>query len=131
MAQLRVQGFTVEQECLEQEVDGQDHLAHHLLGYLDNKLAVYLRVFPAGVKFQEVTIGRVVANPSIRGQGLGRTLMEKGLQQIKDMCGDIPVRISAQANLEKFYQSLGFEAVRGPYQEDGIPHFEMLLDIKG
>ena len=37
------------------------------------------------------------------------------------------VRISAQAYLQEFYQSLGFSTVRGPYPEDDIPHYEMLL----
>jgi predicted GNAT family N-acyltransferase len=34
--------------------------------------------------------------------------------------------ISAQAHLQRFYRSLGFEAVSDPYLEDGIPHIEML-----
>ena len=36
------------------------------------------------------------------------------------------VRLGAQRYLEAFYASLGFEAVGAPYDEDGIPHVEML-----
>ena len=36
------------------------------------------------------------------------------------------MRISAQARLERFYRELGFEPVGRPYDEDGIPHLEML-----
>ena len=35
-------------------------------------------------------------------------------------------RISAQAHLERFYNGFGYNRVRGPYDEDGIPHLEML-----
>jgi ElaA protein len=34
-------------------------------------------------------------------------------------------RISAQQYLERFYSGFGYERVRGPYDEDGIPHLEM------
>ena len=37
------------------------------------------------------------------------------------------IRISGQGYLEDFYKTLGFVTVRGPYLEDDIPHFEMLL----
>jgi ElaA protein len=36
------------------------------------------------------------------------------------------VRIGAQQRLEGFYQSLGFVTDSEPYDEDGIPHVEML-----
>jgi ElaA protein len=36
------------------------------------------------------------------------------------------IRISAQQYLEKFYSEFGFETVSDPYDEDGIPHIEML-----
>ena len=38
------------------------------------------------------------------------------------------IRISAQAYLEGFYQAHGFVTVTGPYDEDGIPHLEMLRE---
>ncbi|HXA47888.1 MAG TPA: GNAT family N-acetyltransferase, partial [Burkholderiaceae bacterium] len=36
------------------------------------------------------------------------------------------IRISAQQYLEAFYRSFGFETTSAPYDEDGIPHIEML-----
>jgi ElaA protein len=35
------------------------------------------------------------------------------------------VRLSAQAYLQPFYESLGFAATSDPYLEDEIPHIEM------
>ena len=36
------------------------------------------------------------------------------------------IRIGAQAHLQKFYGSLGFEPVGEIYDEDGIPHIDMV-----
>ncbi|MFG1491853.1 GNAT family N-acetyltransferase [Oceanospirillum sp. HFRX-1_2] len=36
------------------------------------------------------------------------------------------IKIGAQVYLQKFYESLGFEAVSEPYDEDGIPHIDMI-----
>jgi ElaA protein len=38
----------------------------------------------------------------------------------------VPIRIGAQAHLEKFYGELGFVRSSDVYDEDGIPHIEML-----
>ena len=37
-----------------------------------------------------------------------------------------PIRLGAQAHLERFYAELGFVRASEPYDEDGIPHVEML-----
>ena len=36
------------------------------------------------------------------------------------------VRLSAQAYLTAFYESMGFAMTHGPYYEDNIEHVEML-----
>lgn len=38
------------------------------------------------------------------------------------------IKIGAQAYLEKFYQSLGFEPVSEVYLEDDIQHLDMLYN---
>jgi ElaA protein len=37
-----------------------------------------------------------------------------------------PIRIAAQHRLEHFYAEFGFRAASDPYEEDGIPHLDML-----
>ena len=39
----------------------------------------------------------------------------------------LAIRISAQAHLQPFYETLGFAVISAPYLEDGIPHLEMRL----
>jgi ElaA protein len=119
---LRERVFVVEQNCPYQDADGADPVSHHLWADVDGAIHAYLRIVPAGVKYTEVSIGRVITAPEARGTGLGKTLMQRGLA----LAGAVPVRISAQAHLEKFYVDLGFVRTSDVYDEDGIPHIEML-----
>jgi ElaA protein len=43
-----------------------------------------------------------------------------------DKFGSVPICISAQKYLIKFYNSLGFVEMGNDYLEDGIPHIKML-----
>ena len=119
---LRQRVFVVEQNCVFVDADGYDPLARHLWAEGEGAVRAYLRIVPAGLKFAEVSLGRVVTAPEARGTGLGRELMRRGLASV----GALPVRIGAQAHLEKFYGELGFLRASEPYDEDGIPHVEMM-----
>jgi ElaA protein len=121
--QLRSRVFVVEQACHYLDLDGADDRCLHLWAEDEaGAIAAYLRVVPAGVKYDEASIGRVVVSPAARGTGLGRELMRRGI----DAVGGGPIRIAAQAYLERFYQELGFESVSAPYDDDGIPHIDMI-----
>jgi ElaA protein len=124
--QLRTEVFVVEQNCVFQDMDGADDKAMHLLGDMDGKLVAYARCFNAGIKFKEASIGRVITHSSLRGTGLGHAVMLQAMGSMKMVWGAQPIRIGAQARLEKFYAQHGFEVASAPYIEDGIPHIEML-----
>jgi ElaA protein len=119
---LRERVFVVEQNCPYQDADGVDPVSHHLWADVGGAIHAYLRIVPAGVKFAEVSIGRVITAPEARGTGVGKELMRRGLA----LAGAVAVRIGAQAHLEKFYGDLGFVRTSDVYDEDGIPHIEML-----
>ncbi|MGQ7336699.1 GNAT family N-acetyltransferase [Streptococcus suis] len=123
---LRVDVFVVEQACPYPEVDGKDPNCLHLLGMDNGELVAYLRILPAGLSYDEVSIGRVVIKSSHRGKGLGRPMMEQAIHFITNEWKESQIKIGAQAHLEKFYSSLGFEAVSEVYLEDDIPHLDML-----
>lgn len=120
---LRARVFVVEQACAYQDVDDLDLVARHLWAAPEpgGKLAAYLRLLPAGARYAEASIGRVVTAPEARGAGLARELMRRGLA----LAGGAPVRIAAQAYLERFYAELGFVRASDVYDEDGILHLEM------
>ncbi|MBM7268041.1 GNAT family N-acetyltransferase [Streptococcus sp. 2018037] len=123
---LRVDVFVVEQACPYPEVDGKDPNCLHLLGTDEGELVAYLRILPAGLSYDEVSIGRVVIKSSHRGKGLGRPMMEQAIHFITNEWKERQIKIGAQAHLEKFYSSLGFEPVSEVYLEDDIPHLDML-----
>lgn len=124
ITQLRERVFVVEQHCAYLDADGADLKCRHLWAERAGEVAAYLRIVPAGVKFPEVSIGRVITAPSARGTGLGRELMKRG---IAEAGGDqVPIRIGAQAHLSNWYAELGFVAASDVYWEDDIAHVEMV-----
>ena len=130
MLALRQQVFVLEQTCLYPDIDGLDPDAHHLLGWrtVDGKreLAATLRCLAPGTKYDEMSLGRVVTSPSARGTGLGRELVAQGIACAERLHPGHAIRIGAQAHLETFYAGFGFRTVSAPYDEDGIPHIDML-----
>jgi ElaA protein len=127
---LRQQVFVVEQKSIYLDVDGYDRGSHHLLGSLPGEpeplLAAYLRVLPPGLKYPEASLGRVVTAPRARGHGYGKTLLERGVGFIEANYPGAPIRIGAQHYLQKFYEGFGFRQISDVYDEDGIPHIDML-----
>ena len=126
MLQLRVDVFVVEQNCPYLDLDNKDQKSFHLLYYVNNEFAGSTRLVPADLSFEEISIGRVVIANSHRGLGLGVKLMEASTEGCQQKFGNGPIRIGAQYHLSKFYQSLGFVEQGEQYDEDGIPHIEML-----
>jgi ElaA protein len=134
LLKLRINVFVVEQNCPYPECDDKDKNSIHLFA-IDSHYEVHacLRIVEAGISYDEVSIGRVATSLTSRGTGLGKELMAEGLRLIVEKYGNVPVRISAQLYLKKFYESFGFIAEGETYLEDNIPHIEMILsptDIK-
>ena len=96
------------------------------MGWINNNLAVYVRILPPGLAYNEASIGRVVSSPAYRRTGAGRILMEKAIELTSDLYIGENIRIGAQYYLKNFYGSLGFEIQGDIYLEDGIDHIEML-----
>lgn len=124
---LRSEVFVVEQNCVYQDIDGLDLACLHLIAWAeDQQVAAYLRVVPPGLKYAEVSLGRVVSSQAARGTGIGKQLLAKALELVEKIHPGVAVRIQAQAYLENFYQAFGFITVSDVLLEDGIPHFMML-----
>jgi ElaA protein len=125
MLALRARVFVLEQGPY-LDPDAADRHGWHLLGRnARGELLAYLRVLDPGVKFDEVSIGRVAVDATLRGQGVGHALMREGLARCAAAWPGHAVRISAQAHLQRFYRQHGFETVSDEYLEDGIPHVQM------
>ncbi|OAV44502.1 GNAT family N-acetyltransferase [Lewinella sp. 4G2] len=126
---LRAAVFVVEQNCPYQDLDDKDQASHHVLGLTEEgRLAAYTRLVPKGVSYPEyASIGRVITAPFARGKGVGRPLMTTSIAALFDLWGKQAIKISAQAHLQDFYGSVGFEGVGDIYDEDGIPHRAMVF----
>lgn len=124
--QLRVNVFVVEQACPYPELDGYDLASYHL-AYIENgQVLAYARILPAGVKYSRVSIGRVIVETNARGKGLAKKLMTKAMEFSEQAWPNAEIQLQAQSHLEHFYQSFGFNRISEDYDEDGIPHVDML-----
>ncbi|MBC7568041.1 MAG: GNAT family N-acetyltransferase [Pedobacter sp.] len=123
---LRSEVFVIEQSCVFLDQDDKDQHCFHLSLFSEGHLAAYSRLLPAGVSYEEVSIGRVLTSPAFRGTGLGRVLMELSIENCELIFGKGPIRIGAQTYALPFYTSLGFVKHGEVYDEDGIEHVEMI-----
>lgn len=123
--QLRSEVFVVEQDCVYQDIDFKDQKALHVLGYKNNTIIAYTRIFKPGDYFENASVGRVVVKQLERKYGYGHELMKVSIKAIKDAFHQEKITISAQLYLKKFYETHGFIQVGETYLEDGIPHIRM------
>ena len=124
--QLRSEVFVVEQDCVYQDLDGKDQKALHVIGYKENKIVAYTRIFNPGFYFEEASIGRVVVAENQRQHKYGYDIMRASIDAVKEHYNETTIKISAQCYLKKFYTNLGFNEIDEEYLEDGIPHIAMI-----
>jgi ElaA protein len=124
--QLRNEVFIVEQNCVYQDCDDKDLKAYHFMGWDDDKLVAYTRLLSPGISYPDAaSIGRVITSPSVRGKNVGKELMTNSIAEVYRLFGKIPIRISAQFYLKRFYESFSFVQYSDVYMEDGIEHIGM------
>ena len=128
LLQIRSEVFVVEQNCVYQDLDGKDQKALHIIGYKNNKVLAYTRVFEPGVYFDKASIGRVVVKKDQRQYKYGYEIMKASINAIEERFKTTGIRLSAQSYLIKFYNNLEFREVGEEYLEDGIPHITMIRD---
>jgi ElaA protein len=126
--QLRSEVFVVEQDCVYQDIDGNDQKALHIIGTVENKIIAYTRCFGPGDYFKEASIGRVVVKESQRKFKRGNQIMNSSIKAINNHYKTKIIKISAQCYLNKFYTNLQFKPIGEKYLEDGIPHIAMLRE---
>jgi len=119
--------FVVEQDCVYGDVDGLDIHAWHLMAFKGDALACYLRVLLPDPKGDDtdIRIGRVLTTREFRGIGLGQKMVERALVHIAGQWPLQPIRLHAQAHLQRFYGAFGFEPISDVHVEDDIPHIWM------
>lgn len=125
--QLREAVFIVEQQCVYQDVDDYDRSAVHVFLKEDGMIRAYLRVLPRDTKFDEVSLGRIIAKKRLCG--LGSRIVAEGIKVARDHFGADTIVISAQRRAAAFYEKQGFVQISDEYLEDEIPHIKMKLSL--
>lgn len=123
LLRVRSEVFVVEQNCVYQDLDGDDQQAIHLWMIVKGKLVALARVCPAGTHMQEVSIGRVITTE--RGKGYGREIMLHAIEAAVSHFNAQLIDIEAQEYARGFYERVGFQQSSEPFILDGIPHIKM------
>lgn len=129
LLKLRSEIFVVEQNCVFLDTDGKDLSCQHLMLYQNKELMAYARIVPAGLLFNEPSIGRIVSSHTARGKGFGRQLVSLAIANCQRLHGNKPIKIGAQLYLKSFYESFGFVAQGEEYLEDDIVHIHMIRPV--
>lgn len=126
LVKLRQDVFIVEQMCPYPDLDGRDPDCLHLFAEDAAGVLACLRIVPPHRhESGSASLGRVCTALRARSGGIGRELVQRGLQALAAAHPGQDCVIGAQAYLRRFYESCGFVVFDEPYLEDGIPHFMM------
>ncbi|MFK4784892.1 GNAT family N-acetyltransferase [Fusobacterium sp. MFO224] len=125
----RAEVFVVEQEILYNDMDYKDYKSYHLMAKENGKIIGYLRIIEAGISYDTISLGRVLVLKSERKRKIGRKMLEKAIDYVKNELKEKKITISAQFYLKEFYESLGFQAITNMYIEEGIEHIKMKLNF--
>lgn len=120
---LRCRVFVVGQQITEEpEIDGRDPECAHVLARREGELVGTARMF---VDEEPIIIGRVAVAPERQGEGIGTAMMEA----IQTWLENRPAELHAQAYLEDWYDSLGWQRIGEEFMEADIPHVLMRYNV--
>ena len=123
IAALRTRVFVDEQGVPpEIEQDAADDDAVHVLSRDDGGAVVATgRLLVRG---RSAGIGRMAADPAVRGRGHGAAVLAE-LHRQAVLRGVTEIELHAQVTARRFYERAGYTAVGEEYEEAGIAHVTM------
>ena len=123
LLRVRSEVFVVEQNCVYQDMDGDDQQAVHLWLTVQDKIVALARVCPEGTHMKEISIGGVITTE--RAKGYGKQIMTHAIDAAIEHFGATVIEIEAQEYAKGFYESAGFRQSSDTFMLDGIPHIKM------
>ena len=125
--QLREAVFTFEQKVEEEDLDGEDQLAHHIFIKKGPHVLACGRFFVPGSRYgKDIYFGRFVVAKDHRGQGLAQKIFKGFMDYATRYHPESDIILSSQCYIKGFYEKYGFQSVGEPYDEAGIDHIKML-----
>ena len=148
LSRVRSEVFVVEQNCVYQDIDGDDQKSIHLwlivadkivsereqsdacINFAEReqarpkvKIVALARVCPAGTHMKEISIGRVIITE--RGKGYGKQIMLHVIEAAVEQFSATFIDTEAQEYARGFYESVGFRQSSDTFMLDGIPHISI------
>ncbi|HME52482.1 MAG TPA: GNAT family N-acetyltransferase [Candidatus Lokiarchaeia archaeon] len=123
---LRYKVFMLEQEFHEDiEIDEHDDAAIHL--FVDNgaTAAATLRLFWNG---DDIMLGRMAVSKDFRGTGVGRALLKRAIEEARKLGGRY-LMAHSQMQALGFYEKAGFEKIGDEFEEEGVMHQLVRLEL--
>jgi predicted GNAT family N-acyltransferase len=119
---LRYDVFCVEQGVsLEEERDGRDDEALHLVVVDDGEIVGTCRLLPAG---SEIKLGRMAVAPSHRGRGLAARLLVEADARARELRAQ-RIALAAQLSARALYERAGYAPYGDVFLDAGIEHVMM------
>lgn len=123
LIRLRSRVFVEEQKVpVSLEIDGRDTECQHVKALANNIFIGTGRLLPNGV------IGRMCVLGEYRNQGVGAMMLKNLVQQARDI-GHQSVLLNSQSKAIPFYRKFGFVTDSDEFEEAGIPHRRMVLNL--
>jgi len=122
---IRQEVFIVEQKCFYLDCDDLDQGSMHFLGYHNEELVAYMRVFE-NHKANVFILGRILVAEKYRNLGLGIDLINKVSNFLETKNSFFSLEMSAQTYLIDFYKKFDFKIEGDEYLDAGIPHIKMV-----
>jgi predicted GNAT family N-acyltransferase len=125
---IRTEVFQIEQGVSpELEFDGLDDISTHVLAYWEQTPVGTTRIrllTPTVAKIE-----RVAVRAAYRNRRIGEAMMRRAIAYLTEQ-GIPEVRLSSQLHATRFYEKLGFSAYGAEFEEAGIPHVMMNLQLR-
>ena len=122
LSSLRHTVFVEEQGVpVELELDGEDAAAWHAAAFSDDG-----KLIGTGRMLESGKIGRMAVSQSMRGQGIGRGLLDALVAEARRLKFE-EVSLGAQLAAVSFYERAGFTAYGDVFLDAGIDHRMMKL----
>lgn len=119
--------FVVEQKMNCQDLDDVDYKSTHFYLCENQKVIAYFRSFFADEDCKIIQLGRCLTIE--HGKGLGKTLMQQGINWLINVYHPEKFILHAQKHALGFYQKLGFVSVSDEYLEEGVLHKTMEFKV--
>ncbi|SMB79629.1 Predicted N-acyltransferase, GNAT family [Desulfonispora thiosulfatigenes DSM 11270] len=114
----------VEEQGFQNEFDEIDDKATHLIITDNGKAVATGRLFISNTKENVYTIGRVAVLLEYRNLNLGNKVLEFLEEKAKEE-GSHKIELSAQCEVQRFYEKNGYIAKGDIYYDEFCPHIQM------